>query len=198
MDILIRSIALRISGSSGLGSLSDKVQELIERLQMLEKEATDIDEESAILLDNGKYRITEKTRESLIEIRDEFIKICVPAEWPYTVKSLKLNVRIIDKEIERLDIPLEWPSANRLEAMILNLETFKDELTHPENYGPIASRIISSECRKVRSQGDGWKITTPNGSIEYRPVQDIYGEPMNEVWWVERAVRRGTESSLWT
>ncbi len=40
------------------------------------------------------------------------------------------------------------------------------------------------------SQGDGWKITTPSGYIEFRNRDDT-----NEIWWVE-SNRRGHGSEL--
>jgi len=42
------------------------------------------------------------------------------------------------------------------------------------------------------SQGDGWKIETPNGYIDYRHDED--GD-VNEIWWVE-SNRRGHGSEL--
>jgi len=44
------------------------------------------------------------------------------------------------------------------------------------------------------SQGDGWKIATPHGYIDYRHVEDGDGGT-NEVWWVE-SHRRGHGSEL--
>ncbi|MDB4490083.1 hypothetical protein N9045_01065 [bacterium] len=48
---------------------------------------------------------------------------------------------------------------------------------------------ISSDDYKIRpSQGDGWRIDTNYGYIDYR--HDDY-ENVNEVWWVESKQRGG-------
>lgn len=48
---------------------------------------------------------------------------------------------------------------------------------------------ISSDNYKIRpSQGDGWRIDTNYGYIDYR--HDDY-ENVNEVWWVESRQRGG-------
>jgi hypothetical protein len=44
------------------------------------------------------------------------------------------------------------------------------------------------------SQGDGWKITTPHGYIDYRHRDDEDGG-VNEIWWVE-SHKRGHGSEL--
>lgn len=42
------------------------------------------------------------------------------------------------------------------------------------------------------SQGDGWKITTPYGYIDYRYSED---DDTNEIWWIE-SNKRGHGSEL--
>ena len=48
----------------------------------------------------------------------------------------------------------------------------------------LALKIADSNYKITKSQGDGWKITSPNGEIEYRSV-DEDGDVINEIWWVE-------------
>ena len=52
----------------------------------------------------------------------------------------------------------------------------------PLEHGP-----LPPDAKIERSQGDGWKITIPQGYIDYRhdPNQGV-----NEIWWVE-ANKRG-------
>lgn len=52
-------------------------------------------------------------------------------------------------------------------------------------YLRIARRIADSLYKIIKSQGDGWKITSPHGEIEYRIIEDEDGETINEIWWVE-------------
>ena len=53
----------------------------------------------------------------------------------------------------------------------------------------------SGEQVKIEpSQGDGWKISTPHGYIDYRHVSDGDGD-VNEIWWVE-SHQRGHGSDL--
>jgi hypothetical protein len=58
----------------------------------------------------------------------------------------------------------------------------------------MARKISSQNYTRTRSQGDGWKIQTDSGSIEYRPVDD-YGTRINEIWWVQSS-KRGHGSEL--
>ena len=41
---------------------------------------------------------------------------------------------------------------------------------------------LPPDAQITRSQGDGWKITTPQGYIDYRHNAE---EGTNEIWWVE-------------
>jgi hypothetical protein len=41
---------------------------------------------------------------------------------------------------------------------------------------------LAESIRVEPSQGDGWRITTKYGYIDYRHVSD---GPLNEIWWVE-------------
>jgi len=50
--------------------------------------------------------------------------------------------------------------------------------------------IHNTEYTIRTSQGDGYKITTPYGYIDYRPVDNI-----NEIWWIE-SNKRGHGSQL--
>lgn len=56
------------------------------------------------------------------------------------------------------------------------------------NLYSIACRIASEDdvesYIKESSQGDGYKIITDYGYIEYRPVNDE-GDFINEIWWVQ-------------
>jgi len=45
---------------------------------------------------------------------------------------------------------------------------------------------LPPEAKIERSQGDGWKITTPYGYIDYRHNPE---DGNNEIWWVESKVR---------
>lgn len=60
-------------------------------------------------------------------------------------------------------------------------------------YGGIAmTRYADAEFAIEPSQGDGWKITTPHGWIDYRHNPDM---GVNEIWWVE-SHRKGHGSEL--
>ena len=41
---------------------------------------------------------------------------------------------------------------------------------------------LPPDAKITRSQGDGWKITTPQGYIDYRHDAS---QDANEIWWVE-------------
>jgi len=49
----------------------------------------------------------------------------------------------------------------------------------------IAPAQLPSYAKIERSQGDGWKITIPQGYIDYR-----HDNGTNEIWWIETNVRR--------
>lgn len=53
-------------------------------------------------------------------------------------------------------------------------------------------RTIYENVTVTPSQGDGWKITTPYGYIEFRPRPE---EDTNEIWWVQSS-KRGHGSEL--
>lgn len=48
------------------------------------------------------------------------------------------------------------------------------------------------DVRIEPSQGDGWKIITPHGYIDYRPRTE---DGVNEIWWVESS-KKGHGSQL--
>ena len=52
------------------------------------------------------------------------------------------------------------------------------------NFERLANTLDKPYTREP-SQGDGWKITTDYGFIEYRPVEDGHGDPLNEIWYIE-------------
>lgn len=52
------------------------------------------------------------------------------------------------------------------------------------------ANALDKPYTKTRSQGDGWKITTDYGFIDYRPVEDN-GDLVNEIWYVESATPGG-------
>lgn len=54
------------------------------------------------------------------------------------------------------------------------------------------ARALAEDVRIEPDQGDGWKITTPYGYIQYRHAAD---DGVNEIWWVESR-RRGHGSEL--
>lgn len=63
------------------------------------------------------------------------------------------------------------------------MERFKQWLEGEEQaeHGP-----LPPDAQITRSQGDGWKITTPQGYIDYRHSDDT-----NEIWWVETTGKKG-------